>query len=215
MKPTVTVSWKTMGFVAMIAVGALLAIMPSRLAGASLEARLAEVATSMPSAGFSVDPRTLAGWLSTGKPVTLVDVREHWEFDEFHIEGAVRAPIEQLVAPEGIKALPPDLPVVVLGRGDTAAAQAAAMLRLAGCEAYALEGGLAAWWREVLMPASIDPTIPAADKPTVAAQRVAWRARFLGAAAAGSAETPGAPAATTSMPATVPMKAPAKKGKGC
>ena len=215
MKPTVTVNWKTMGFLAMIALAAILAIMPSRLVGASLETRLAEVATSMPPAGFSVDAKTLAGWLTTGKPLTLVDVREHWEFDEFHIEGAVREPIQQLVAPEGVKALPQDKSVVVLGRGDSAASQAAAMLRLAGRDAYALEGGLAAWWHEVLMPASIDPTIAVADRPSAAAQRVAWRARFLGAAAAGSVGTPGAPPPTSSTPATAPTKAPAKKGKGC
>jgi len=61
MTPTVIVSWKSMGFVGMVGVGALLAIMPSRLAGESLEARPAEVATSMPSGGFSVDAGGGAG----------------------------------------------------------------------------------------------------------------------------------------------------------
>jgi rhodanese-related sulfurtransferase len=215
MKPTVTVSWKILGFLTMIALGVLLAIMPSRLSGASLETRLAEVAASMPAAGFSVDATTLAAWLTSGRPVALVDVREHWEYDEFHLEGATLTPVRQLVTADGIKTLPSDKPIVLVGRGDGAASQAVAMLRLAGRDAYVLEGGLAAWWHDVLMPASVDPAIPAAERPTVAAQRVAWRAQFLGAAAAGAAASPGAVPPMPSAPAAAPAKKPAVRGKGC
>jgi rhodanese-related sulfurtransferase len=245
MKATVTLRWKTFGFLLMIAVGAILAIMPSRLAGASLEARLAEVASQMPARGYTVAPATLAEWLSSGKPVVLVDIREHWEFDEFHIAGAEKTTLADLVSPAAIKALPADRPIVVVGRADGASDQAAAILRLAGRDAYSLDGGLAAWWREVLTPASLDATVPPDERPSAAARRVAWRSRFLGSAgaptstggggaltrsgggagvptgsgtapAARPATPPAAPAPSTPAPAgATPPKAGATRGKGC
>ena len=60
MTPTITLRWKTFGFALMIAVGALLAIMPSRLVGASLETRLAEYAAALPNEGFTLTAKTLA-----------------------------------------------------------------------------------------------------------------------------------------------------------
>jgi rhodanese-related sulfurtransferase len=241
MKPTVTLRWKTFGFLLMIAVGTILAIMPSRLAGASLEARLAEVASQMPTRGYTVAPATLAEWLASGKPLVLVDIREHWEFDEFHIAGAEKTTLADLVSPAAIKALPSDRPIVVVGRVDGASDQAAAILRLAGRDAYSLDGGVAAWWREVLTPASLDSTVPPGEAPSEAARRVAWRARFLGSAGAATpaggsgalsgggvptgsgaapaarpAAPPSAPAPSTPAPAgTAPPKAGATRGKGC
>jgi len=215
MKPTVTLTWKSFGFAAMVAIGALLAIMPTRLAGASLETRLADVGGTMPAEGYAVGATMLAEWLSDGKPLTLVDLREHWEFDEYHIEGSQRESAATLVTPAWIKAVPADRPIVVVGRGDAVAAQSAALLRLAGREAFALEGGLAAWWSEVLMPASLAAGVPAAERPALAAKRFAWRGRFLGTAGAapsteGSASVP-APAAPKAAPATPA----ARRGKGC
>jgi len=202
----------------MIALGAILAIMPSRLAGASLETRIDEVGAAMPAAGFAVPAAGLAEWLTTGKPLALVDVREHWEYDEFHLEGAAHVALDALLSTAGIKAVPADRPIVLVGRGDAAAGQAAAILRLAGREAYALEGGIGAWWRDVLTPASADPSIPRAERPSAAAQRVAWRRQFLGAAAAGTATATTAPAPGTAKPAAPAPSRPksgATRGKGC
>jgi len=216
MTPTITLRWKTFGFALMIGVGLLLAIMPSRLVGASLETRLAEYAAALPNEGFTVTAKTLAQWLGSTKPVAMVDVREHWEYDEFHVDGAEHVPLRSLVSPEGIKALPSDRPIVVIGRGDSLPGEAVTVLRLAGKDAYALDGGLAAWWRDVLTPASIDPSVPLADRPTVAAQRAAWRALFIGAGAApASAPASGAVPAPAAPPPTKAPKTPAARGKGC
>lgn len=211
MKPTVTLRWKTVGFGAMIGLGLLLAIMPSRLAGASLETRLADVSASMPERGFVVPPGELADWIVDARPLLVVDVREHWAYDEYHVEGAEHRFLADLVAPASVKALPDERPIVVIG--EEAAAQATAILRLAGKEAYTLEGGIAAWWREVLTPASADPSIPETDRPSVAARRLAWRARFLGSAAAVEIvpSAPSRPGPTAPKPAGKPPT----RGKGC
>lgn len=213
MTPTVTLRWKTLGFASMIALGAILAIMPSRLSGASLETRFADVAAAMPAGGFVVKPADLADWIVGGQPLLLIDVRDHWAFDEYHIEGAEHRFVAELVAPEAVRALPDDRAIVVVG-GDSAG-QATAMLRLAGKDAYTLEGGIAAWWRDVLTPASADPAIPESDRPAIAAKRLAWRARFLGASSmpvAISAPSPSTPAAPT--PKATGGKT-ASRGKGC
>lgn len=214
MKPTVTLRWKVVGFTGAIALGGLLAIMPTKLAGASLESRLAEMAATMPPGGFSIRGALLAEWLTSAKPVVILDVREHWAFDEFHIEGSEHRSAAEVVSPASIRALPADRPIVVVG--DEAAGQTAALLRLAGKDAFSLEGGIGGWWLEVLTPASADRSIPAGERPTAAARRLAWRARFLGAASAGSAAASSAPSVATPPPAAprAPGK-PAARGKGC
>lgn len=214
MKPTVTLRWKALGFAGMIAVGALLAIMPSRLSGASLETRLAEIAATMPPGGYTVKPVELAGWIVDAKPLVLVDVRDHWAFDEFHVEGAEHRALGDLVTPASVEALPDDRPIVIVG-GESAG-QAAALLRLSGKDAWALDGGIAGWWRDVLTPASADPSLPESERPSIAAQRVAWRARFLGSASAGATVSPGAPV-PSAPPAPAPKAGgkPTARGKGC
>ncbi len=215
MKHELTLRWKTLGFLAIVAVGILVAIMPSRLAGASLETRLAEYVASIPADGFAVKPATLASWIGSSKPLALVDVRDHWEYDEWHVDGAEHVSPQELLSPEGVKKIPADRPVVVLGRNGPMTGQAVAVLRLAGREAYALDGGLEAFWREVLTPASLDGSIPDAERPTVAARRVAWRAMLLGTAT-GSA-TASSPRPTTAPPSrsTAPAKPAVSRGKGC
>lgn len=212
MKPTLTLSWKAVGFGAMVGLGLLLAIMPSRLSGASLETRLADVSAAMPEKGFVVTPGELADWIVDARPLLVVDVREHWAHDEYHVEGAEHRFLADLVAPASVKALPDDRPIVVIG--EESAAQATAMLRLAGKDAYTLEGGIAAWWRDVLTPVSADPTIPVSERPSVAAKRVAWRARFLGSAAAPVEIAPVAPSRPAPA-APKPAGKPPTRGKGC
>jgi rhodanese-related sulfurtransferase len=217
MKPTVTLSWKFLGFAAMIGIGAILAIMPSRLAGASLETRIADYAAAIPAEGHAVAPATLASWLASAKPMALVDVREHWEYDEWHLEGAEHRPLRELLSPETIKSLPTDRPVVVVGRNGAAPGQAVAVLRLAGLDAYVLDGGLESFWRTVLLPASLDGSIPDSDRPTLAARRTEWRAKLLGAgsATADSVPTTQAPATPPTAPTGKPSKSAAARGKGC
>jgi len=212
MKPTVTLRWKVLGFAGMIALGALLAIMPSRLSGASLETRLADVAAAMPAGGFVVRPGELADWIVDATPVLLVDVRDHWAYDEYHIEGAEHRFLAELVAPDSVTGLPDDRPIVIVG-GESAG-QATAMLRLAGKDAYTLEGGISGWWRDVVTPASADPAIPESERPAVAARRLAWRARFLGSVSAPVAITAPVPSAPKA-PASKPGGKASGRGKGC
>ena len=213
MAKTVTLSWKTVGFSAAIFLGLLLAIMPDNLAVGNLDPRLAEYAASMPPEGYVVDAPTLADWLVSEQPPLVVDVRERWQYDEYHIEGALHLPMQRLVSSEGLDQIDPEQVVVVVGRGEAGPAQAVAVWRLAGREAWVLKGGLDAWWHDVLRPASLDGSIPGDELPAEAARRAQWRARFLGATGETSFEVPAGHAAPP--PTTSGSKKKSSRGKGC
>ena len=75
--------------------------------------------------------------------VTLLDVREHWEWDAGRIDGALHIPLSELVARrdeiDGSRTL------VVLCRTGTRSDEAAEYLRQQGLDAHNLDGGLKAW----------------------------------------------------------------------
>jgi rhodanese-related sulfurtransferase len=73
----------------------------------------------------------------------IVDVREFYEFDAGHIEGAVHIPLRQL--PISYEDLAKDRPVVVACQIGQRSALAADFLRERGWDAHNLEGGMEAW----------------------------------------------------------------------
>ena len=97
----------------------------------------------------------LAGWLadpSREKPV-LLDVREPWEYQTCHIEGAVLIPMNAVPARQ--QELDPDAPVVCICHHGARSMQVAAFLERGGFTQVAnLTGGVHAWAQQV------DPTMP-------------------------------------------------------
>jgi rhodanese-related sulfurtransferase len=73
----------------------------------------------------------------------LLDVRQTYEWDQGHIEGAEHVPLENLPAKAG--ELDRDREVVLQCRSGSRSAFATAALREAGFEAFNLAGGLQAW----------------------------------------------------------------------
>jgi len=78
----------------------------------------------------------------------LVDVREPYEFEAGHIDGARHVPIPELS--EFAQTLDPQRPVVFVCRVGARSGMAAQAFRRAGFEAYNLAGGMVAWERSGL-----------------------------------------------------------------
>ncbi|WP_022929642.1 rhodanese-like domain-containing protein [Patulibacter americanus] len=101
--------------------------------------------------GLEVDVPELKAALADGA-VTLVDVREDYEWSEGRIDGAVHIPMGELGARLG--ELPQDETIVINCRVGGRSGMAAQALRDAGYDAWSLRGGLLGWDRagEPLVP---------------------------------------------------------------
>jgi rhodanese-related sulfurtransferase len=99
----------------------------------------------------------LADWIIKGKrDFVLLDIRPQSDFTAAHIESAQSTPLTYLVEPKTLSRLPKDRKLILYSNGNRKASQAAAMLRLAGFDAYSLLGGYEFWTQRLLRP-----TLPA------------------------------------------------------
>lgn len=73
----------------------------------------------------------------------LLDVREPFEWERVHIDGAVLAPLTDLALDQ----VPADRPVLVVCRSGNRSAYATEALRAAGRDAVNVAGGILAWHR--------------------------------------------------------------------
>lgn len=76
--------------------------------------------------------------------VQILDVREQWEWDAGHIEGAVHIPLNDVLAGK-TSGLDPGRPVVAYCKSGPRSEVATLMLQARGFEAYNMEGGSEAW----------------------------------------------------------------------
>jgi rhodanese-related sulfurtransferase len=151
--------------------------------------------------------------------VTVIDLRPRADFEAGHIEGASHAELTALLSPEGREGVADGSRLVLVSADGTHAAQAAALLRVAGVTAQALDGGYAAWRR--LMEGGESGAAADAAAARAQAKRQAVACWFEGdyVAAAGLAvKQDAAPAATGGFvpplqPAT-PAPAPAEDPLG-
>jgi rhodanese-related sulfurtransferase len=81
--------------------------------------------------------------------VTVVDVREPYEWQAGRIDGAVHIPLNQLMSGAGGD-LEKSKPLVMVCRVGNRSELATLMMQARGFEAYNLEGGMDAWAREGL-----------------------------------------------------------------
>lgn len=105
-------------------------------------------------AGDEITPVELRRLLDSGAPVTLLDVREPWEWDIAHLSGARLTPITRLE--EHIGRLNPDDHIVLYCKQGVRSMRALQRLRAAGFRNLrSLAGGIDRWRAE------IDPALPA------------------------------------------------------
>ncbi len=160
----------------------------------------------------------LAQWIiEKRQDYQLVDLRDPWQFDDYHIPTAINVPFAQFFTAENLKRLDRNKKVVVYGLGAGRSAQTQLLLAMKGYRAYSLNDGIIAWWDEVITPTSIRSAMPSSSGYQQARQ---LREHFMGAGHAGgpttaTPPTPEAPAAVTpaSPPAKTPAKSPAKLPK--
>jgi rhodanese-related sulfurtransferase len=164
-----------------------------------------------------VTPVQLAQWILEKKQdYTLVDIRQAWMFDDYHIPTAVSIPLTELFG-VGLAKLPHGKKVVVYGLGAGHAAQAQLLLKMKGYDAYSLKEGISAWWDQVMTPMSMRSE---SGSPAGYQQAKRLRESFMGgpgapAATPATTSTPAAPPSPTPAPATPASPGKLKLGRGC
>ncbi len=88
----------------------------------------------------------LAEWLEQGRDVAVIDVREHSEWIDGHIKGAIHLPMLEAAARRG--EVPADRPKAVLCAGGLRSSTAISALKRHGIQGwFNVTGGMAAWKR--------------------------------------------------------------------
>lgn len=109
--------------------------------------------TSEPDTVPSISVKELKRRMDACEPLTLVDVRESWEYDIAQIAGSRLIPLGELE--ERLAELPREGILVIQCHSGARSEQGAKLLQQAGfANVYNLEGGIEAWSRDV------DPTVP-------------------------------------------------------
>ena len=117
------------------------------------DARSAENVIEPDGAVASVSAQELKLKMDARESLTLVDVRESWEYDIAQIAGSKLIPLGELG--ERLTEIPREGIIVVQCHSGVRSEQGARLLQEAGfANVYNLEGGIEAWSRDV------DPTVP-------------------------------------------------------
>lgn len=101
-----------------------------------------------PEVAFEITPQELAERCAAGEPMTLLDVREAWEFALGHLDGAALVPLDTLGGAE--PGIARHSEVIVYCHHGVRSARAAEYLRSRGITgARSLAGGIDRWSREI------------------------------------------------------------------
>ena len=97
---------------------------------------------------LQIDVGTLSAWLEAGEPVTVIDVREQWEWSPVHLPASRLIPLGSL--PTQVDSLPRVGALVILCHHGGRSLQATRFLREIGFDnAVNLIGGIDRWASEV------------------------------------------------------------------
>jgi rhodanese-related sulfurtransferase len=98
---------------------------------------------------YEITPEDVKDKLDAGEQFTLVDVREPWEFETAHIDGAKLMPMGDVPA-RAHQELDPEDHIVVICHHGVRSMNVTAWLRQQGFEkAQTMRGGIDAWSRRV------------------------------------------------------------------
>ncbi len=219
MKVDLKLTAKTLAAAAVIFLGVVLAMATTIVRGTGTgPVNASVVVQSILKEEDHVPAGRLARWLIEKRTdFQLIDIREPWQFDDYHIPTAVNIPLAQLFDEASLKKLSREKKIVLYGLGTGRAAQARVLLSLKGYSAYSVPDGIGGWWNDVITPTSLrseDQT------PAGYLQAKQLREYFLGSTSTGVTTVVPPPVAPAMPPAqTTPSGAiPAKKlklGRGC
>lgn len=77
--------------------------------------------------------------------IYILDIRDQEDFDQGHIEGAVRIDFQDWAEPETLAMLPEDDKIIVVGYRENTEAQVVMGLRMLGFDAAIIRGGMSGW----------------------------------------------------------------------
>jgi len=206
---------KALAATAVLGAGAVLAL--ASMAANTSPAAISTEATvdAMITQRDHVGATELARWIIEKRSdYQLIDIREPWAFDDYHIPTAVNIPLAELFKPANLAKLDRTKTTVVYGLGAGHSAQTQLLLQLKGYRSLSLKEGITAWWDEVMTPASLRGAEPS---PSGYQQARQLRERLTGSG--GGTAKPGAaapPAVSTPAPGTPGQpKSRLKLGRGC
>jgi rhodanese-related sulfurtransferase len=158
----------------------------------------------------------LAAWIIEKRTnYLLIDIRDPWAYDDYHIPTAINIPLPELFQPANLSRLDRAKTTVVYGLGAGHAAQTQLLLQLKGYKSISLKEGISSWWDEVMTPTSLRGDEP---DPTGFQQARQLRERFMGAPGASSKAAAGPvppPASTPPAGSPATPKKRLKLGRGC
>ena len=109
---------------------------------------VAEAILPLDSDTYTIAPSQLHEMISEGKPFILLDVREKWEYEIVHIEGAMLIPLGEL--PRRCREITPGVEVVVYCHWGMRSLDAAFLLQQLGFKSVkSLVGGIDRWAQEI------------------------------------------------------------------
>lgn len=201
MKREFILTGKSLAAITAIFLGVVIAMATTIARGSgALPLDAAATARDMAEEKDHVTPLELARWIvEKRQDYQLIDIRQPWQFDDYHIPTAVNVPFPQLFETDHLKKLSREKKIVLYGLGPAHASQGQLLLSLKGYKAYSLREGLSAWWEEVMTPTSVRSATE--DSPAGYQQAKMLRGYFSGQA----------PSDTAAPAQVVPLPVPAKE----
>ena len=221
MKREFILTGKSLAALAAIFLGVVIALVTTIAQGsAALPLDAAAAAQNMVEEKDHVTPLELARWIvEKRQDYQLIDIRQPWQFDDYHIPTAVNVPFPQLFQADNLKTLSREKKIVLYGLGAGHAAQGQLLLTLKGYKAYSLREGLSAWWEDVMTPTSVRSATE--DSPAGYQEAKKLRGFFSSQAPSGAQAAAPAQVAPPPLPAKQ-QPSPEKKqkdqlrlGRGC
>ena len=109
---------------------------------------VAEAILPLDSDTYTITPSHLKEMMDQDKPCVLLDVREKWEYEMVHIEGAILIPLGEL--PRRFREVTPGIEIVVYCHWGMRSLDAAFLLQQLGFKSVrSLVGGIDRWAQEI------------------------------------------------------------------
>ena len=204
--------YRRLALVALV-LGGFAAVAGSPVAANNARVDVAALAKAVEREDDHVTAVELAGWIKERRDgLRIVDVRDSAEFAEYHIPGAERVALSQLVATPFRN----DETIVLYSGGGAHAAQGWVFLESLGYRrVYFLRGGLNEWLDEVMNPSL---RVDATDSARAEFKKTAEISRYFGGVprVGDAARVVPTPAGGNQSEAANPATAVAKlRGRGC
>ncbi|MFZ0708284.1 MAG: rhodanese-like domain-containing protein [Candidatus Korobacteraceae bacterium] len=157
MKFNLTVTGKMLAALGLVLLAIILAVTATMARGGGAgPVNDAALVQSIVAETDHVTPVELAQWIIEKKQdYQLIDIRQPWQYDDYHIPTAVNVPLSQFFQEGNLKQLDRGKKIVVYGLGAGHAAETQLLLSIKGYNAFSLREGISAWWDQVITPTSL------------------------------------------------------------